>query len=132
MKRSIWALVAGILVAIGATTLIDVVLHVAGVFPPLDRPINDLQAALATSYRIVTSVAGAWLTARLAPSKPMTHVLILCGLGVVVGLITLLATWNMGLGPRWYPVALMVLAIPQAWAGGKIYESQSRSPTGAS
>jgi|SRR5690242_4339688 len=132
MKRSIWALVAGILVAIGATTLIDVVLHVAGVFPPLDRPINDLQAALATSYRIVTSVAGAWLTARLAPSKPMTHVLILGGLGVVVGLIGLLATWNMGLGPRWYPVALMVLAIPQAWAGGKIYESQSRSPTGAS
>jgi hypothetical protein len=35
------------------------------------------------------------------------------------------ATWNMGLGPRWYPIALVVLAIPQCWAGGKIYELQS-------
>lgn len=126
MKRSIWAVVAGILVAIGVTTVIDVLLHVAGVFPPLDQPINNSQAALATSYRIVISVAAAWLTARLAPGKPMKHVMILGYLGVVAGLIGVLVTWNKGLGPRWYSVALVVLAIPQAWAGGKIYEARSR------
>lgn len=41
------------------------------------------------------------------------------GLLAVVGIV---ATSNRGLGPRWYPVALAVLAIPQCWLGGKLYE----------
>jgi hypothetical protein len=36
-----------------------------------------------------------------------------------------LVTWNLNLGPRWYPVALAVLAIPQCWLGAKIHEMQS-------
>ena len=58
-RKSIWALVAGVLVIIVVTTLVDILLHVTGVFP------------------------------------------------------------------RWYPISLVVLAIPQCWAGGKIYEMQS-------
>ena len=124
-KRSIWAVVAGVLVIIGVTTLVDIVLHAAGVFPPMEQPINDALALLATSYRIVISIGGAWLTARLAPDKPMKHAMILGYVGVALGLVGLVATWNLGLGPRWYPIALVVLAIPQCWAGGKIYEMQS-------
>src|SRR2546422_1329849 len=123
MKKSIWAVVAGVLVIVGLTTVVDIVLHVAGVYPPLDQPIDTSQALLATSYRIVISVAGAWLTARLAPGKPMKHALILGYVGVVLGLVGLLASWNKGLGPRWYPVALVVLAIPQCWAGGGVFEA---------
>src|SRR5438876_5989387 len=70
-KQSIWAVVAGAVVAIVATTLVDVVLHIAHVFPPINDPINDALALLATSYRILIGVAGAWLTARLAPDKPL-------------------------------------------------------------
>ena len=125
MKTSIWAVVAGVLVIIVVTTLVDIVLHLARVFPPMDQPINDSLALLATSYRIVISVGGAWLTARLAPDKPMKHALILGLAGTVLGLVGVVATWNSGLGPRWYPVALAVLAIPQCWAGGRIYEMQS-------
>ena len=88
-------------------------------------PFNDGLAALATLYRIVISIGGAWLTARLAPSRPMKHVMILGIVGLVLGLVGVVATWNLGLGPRWYPIALAVLAIPQCWAGGKIYELQS-------
>src|SRR2546426_3137583 len=80
-KQSIWAVVAGAVVAIVATTLVDVVLHIAHVFPPINDPINDALALLATSYRIVIGVAGAWLTARLAPDKPLKHALILGYLG---------------------------------------------------
>ena len=80
---------------------------------------------LAISYRVIISVGGAWLTARLAPEKPLKHAMILGYVGVVLGLVGLVATWNLGLGPRWYPVALVVLAIPQCWAGGKIYEMQA-------
>ena len=124
-KRSIWAVVAGVLVIIVVTTLVDIVLHVIGVFPPVDQPISDALALLATTYRIVISVGGAWLTARLAPQNPMKHAMILGVVGVVLGLVGVVATWNLGLGPRWYPIALVVLAIPQCWAGGKLYEMQS-------
>ena len=120
-KKSIWAVVAGVLVIIVVTTLVDIVLHLAHVFPPMDQPINDSLALLATSYRIVISVGGAWLTARLAPDKPMKHALILGLVGTVLGLVGVVATWNRGLGPRWYPIALAVLAIPQCWVGGRLY-----------
>ncbi len=123
--RSIWAVAAGVLVIIVVTTLVDIVLHVAGVFPPMDQPINDALALLATSYRIVISVVGAWFTARLAPDKPLKHALILGYVGVVLGLVGVVTTWHLGLGPKWYPIALVVLAIPQCWAGGRIYELQS-------
>ncbi|TMQ53401.1 MAG: hypothetical protein E6K74_09340 [Candidatus Eisenbacteria bacterium] len=125
-KKSIWAVVAGVLVIIAVTTLVDIVLHVTGIFPPMDQPINDALALLATSYRIVISIGGAWVTARLAPEKPMKHAIILGCVGVVLGLVGVLATWNLELGPRWYPIALAVLAIPQCWVGGKLYEIQSR------
>jgi hypothetical protein len=123
-RRSLWAIAAGVLVAIVVTTLVDIALHFARVFPPIDQPIDDRLALLATSYRIPISIGGAWLTTRLAPGNPMKHVMILGGLGVIVGLVGVVATWNMGLGPRWYPIALVVLAIPQSWIGGRIYQMQ--------
>ena len=125
-KKSIWAVVAGVLVIIVATTFVDIVLHATSVFPPIDQPINNALALLATSYRVVISVGGAWLTARLAPDRPMKHAMILGAVGTVLGLVGVVATWNLGLGPRWYPILLVVLAIPQCWVGGKIYEMRSR------
>jgi hypothetical protein len=124
-KQSIWAVVAGVLVIIVASTLVDIVLHALGVFPPIDQPINNSLALLATSYRVVISIGGAWLTARLAPDKPLKHAMILGLVGTVLGLVGVVATWNRGLGPRWYPVMLAVLAIPQCWVGGKLYEMRS-------
>ena len=123
--RSFWAVAAGVLVVIIVTTLVDTVLHATGIYPPVGQPMNDTLALLATSYRIVISIGGAWLTARLAPHAPMKHALILGVVGTVLGLVGVVATWNMGLGPRWYAIALAVLAIPQCWAGGKLYEMQS-------
>ena len=93
MKKSILAVVAGVVFIIVVTTLVDIALHAAGVYPAWD--------------------------------KPMKHALIIGGVGVILGLVGLAATWNANLGPKWYPIALVVLAIPQCWAGGKIYEMQS-------
>ena len=124
-KRSILAVVAGVLFIIIVTTLVDFALHAAGVYPPITQPITDGLAALATVYRVAISIAGAWITARLAPEKPMKHALILGVVGVFLGLVGVVATWNLGLGPRWYPIALVVLAVPQCWVGGKLYEMQS-------
>jgi len=123
-SRSVWAVVAGVLFIIVVTTLVDIVLHVTKVFPPMNQPIDDRLALLATSYRIVISIFGAWLTARLAPNRPMRHALILGLVGVVLGTVGIVSTWNLGLGPRWYAILLAVLAIPQCWVGGKIYTAR--------
>jgi hypothetical protein len=125
-RKSVWPVAAGLIFIIGVTTLVDTVLHLAGVYPPMNQPIDDSLALLATVYRVIVSIAGAWLTARLAPDQPMKHAMALGYVGIALGLVGLVATWNLGLGPRWYPVALVVLAIPQCWVGGKIYEAASR------
>jgi len=127
-RKSVWAVVAGVLFILIVTTLVDIALHALGVFPPMDQPLDDKLSLLATSYRIVISIGGAWLTARLAPANPMKHALILGLVGTVLGLVGVVATWNRGLGPRWYPIALAVLAIPQCWVGGKLYEMRSGRP----
>ncbi len=122
--RSLWAVAAGVLVIVIGSTVVDLVLHAMHFFPPMDQPITDAQAAVATGYRFVISVGGAWLTARLAPSAPLKHAIILGVVGTALGLLGVVLTWNMGLGPRWYAVALAVLAVPQCWIGGKIYVAQ--------
>ena len=128
--RSVWAILAGVLVAVVVTTLIDIALHALGVFPPLEQPLTDRLAVVASSYRIIIGIACAWLTARLAPRDPMRHAIVLGALGAAVALIGAVATWNLGLGPRWYPVSLVVLALPQSWAGGELFErGQPNEPT---
>jgi len=124
-RKSAWAVIAGVLVIIVVTTLIDIVLHLTGVYPSMGQPLNGPLAILATSYRVVIGVGGAWLTARLAPDKPIKHALILGYVGVFLGLVGAAATWNRGLGPRWYPIALVLLAVPQCWAGARIFELQA-------
>jgi len=52
--------------------------------------------------------------------------LILGAISVVLGLLGLAATWDKGLGPRWYPGALVLLALPRSWVGGKLYKIQVR------
>jgi hypothetical protein len=124
--KSVWAVIAGALVTIAVTTVVDVLLHLAGVFPAMGEPLTDGLSLVATSYRIVISVGAAWLTARLAPNRPMAHALVLGVVGTVLGLVGVIATWDLGLGPRWYPIALAVLALPQCWIGGRLFEMRRR------
>jgi hypothetical protein len=126
--RSFGAIVAGLVFTVIVSTVVDALLHSVGFFPSLDQPIDNLQSLVATAYRFVISAAGAWLTARLAPSNPLRHAMILGYLGTVLGLVGVVFTWNAGLGPRWYPIALAALAIPQCWLGGWLYESRNAAP----
>lgn len=67
--------------------------------------------------------AGALVT--IVATTAVDHVMILGAVGVVLATAGVVATWNLGLGPRWYPISLAVLALPQCWVGGKVYEWQS-------
>jgi hypothetical protein len=122
--RSIGAVLAGIVTGIVPTLGTDVVLHAVGVFPPMGQSMEGYGGALllATIYRTVYGVAGSYVTARLAPDRPMGHSLVGGVLGLVVSTVGAVVTWNKGpaFGPHWYPLALIVLAMPTAWVGGKL------------
>jgi hypothetical protein len=119
--RRIGAVLAGLLVIIILSTAIDVVLHATGVFPPWGRPMSDGLFALATAYRIVISIGGCYIATRLAPDRPMQHALVLGVIGVVLSIIGAVLIIGRGpeFGPMWYPLALVVSAMPCAWVGGR-------------
>jgi len=122
--RSIGALLAGMLVGIILTVGTDIVLHVIGVFPPWGHSMVGFDGALllATVYRTVYGVAASYIIARLAPDRPMQHALVGGFVGLAVSILGAALTWNKGpaFGPHWYPLALVVLAMPQAWVGAKL------------
>jgi len=124
--RSIGAVVAGFLLNAIPATLVDVVLHTVKFYPPWGQPIDDTASAVATGYRVVFGVLGSYATARLAPQKPMAHALALGVFGFVLCVASVIGTWKMNLGPHWYPMALAVISIPCAWAGGKLFEMRVR------
>ncbi|HVP56238.1 MAG TPA: hypothetical protein VMU45_14705 [Candidatus Eisenbacteria bacterium] len=130
LGRSLLALLAGMLVGIVLSDGTDVVMHVIGLFPALGQPVSSPLLLLATAYRSVYGVFSSYIAARIAPSSPMTHALVLGMVGLVVSIVGAVVTWNKGpaFGPHWYPVALIVLAMPTAWLGGKLRLMQLAQP----
>jgi hypothetical protein len=69
-------------------------------------------------YRSIYTVAGGYVTAILATNRPMRHAVILGIIGIVAGTVGTIANWDKG--SHWYPIALIVLALPCTWLGGKL------------
>ena len=116
--RSILAVLAGMVFIVAASTATDWVLCKT-ILPEMastHAPPADL--ALALAYRTVFGVAGGWITAKLAPSRPMTHAIVLGAIGTLAALAGAVAMWSVG--QQWYPLALVVLALPQCWLGARI------------
>ena len=118
--RSIVAVFAGMLAVVVLSLGTDLALHAAGVFPALGDRMSDRLFMLATVYRTIYAVLGGYITARLAPNRPMQHALLNGLIGVALSTLGAVVTWNRALGPHWYPLALVVTALPTAWLGGKI------------
>ncbi len=118
--RSIGALLAGMLAVVILSLGTDLALHAAGIFPALGDRMSDNLFVLATVYRTIYAVLGGYITARLAPNRPMQHALLNGLIGVALSTLGAVVTWNRALGPHWYPLALVVTALPTAWLGGKL------------
>ena len=119
--RSIGAIVAGFLAIVVLSTLTDLLLHATGVYPPWFQRMPDRLFLLATAYRCVYAVLGGYITARLAPARPIMHALILGAIGVVGNAAGAVATWNQPeLGPRWYPIVLIATSVPFVWLGARL------------
>ena len=122
--KSVGAFFAGMLTGIVLSLGTDAALRAAGICPPFPQPFTGPLFLLATAYRTVYGVASAYLTARLAPRRPMKHALALGWAGLAANTAGLVVAWNKpALGPLWYPLALTVLAMPTAWMGGWLVKS---------
>lgn len=126
LARSVGALFAGFVVNVALSLGTDVGLHAIGIVPAVSQLWTDPQLMLATAYRALYGVLSSYLVARLAPRRPLEHALVGGAIGMALCIAAGAATWNRGLGPHWYGLALIVLAMPTAWAGGKIFVLQKR------
>ncbi len=121
--RGVGAVLVGLFAVIVLSIATDIVLHATGIFPPWGQPMADALFLLATAYRVVYAVAGSYIAARLAPDRPMRHALALGVVGLALSIVGAMATWGRGpaFGPAWYPLALVLTALPCAWLGGVLH-----------
>jgi hypothetical protein len=124
--RSAAAIAIGFVAVAALSLATDQVLHVLGVYPPWGEPMHEAGLnLLALAYRCVYTVAGMYLTAKLAPHSPVKHALVAGAIGTLVATAGAIATIPMDLGPSWYPIALAVTAMPLAWLGGALQRARA-------
>jgi hypothetical protein len=121
--KSIGAILAGVITIAVLSNGTDAILEATGVFPPVKEQMEHgfttaWMVILAFVYRLIFTVAGGYITAALAPNRPMRHAMILGIVGVVLSLLGAIATW--GITPAWFSISLIVLALPCVWLGGKL------------
>lgn len=122
MARSVVAVIAGFVAVAGLSLATDQLFHVFEVYPPWGQPMFDTaDNLLALSYRVVYTVLGGFITARMAPRAPMRHVMILGLIELAAGTAGIIGAITMAdLGPDWYPIAIAVTAYPCTWMGGRV------------
>ncbi len=123
--RTVLAILAGFVVVVVLSIGTDAILHALKIYPTLGQGMSDQLFLLATAYRILYGIIGSYVTARLAPDRPMWHAMVGGVIGLILSIVGAVATWkHTEMGPHWYPLALVVTALPSAWLGGKIRETQ--------
>jgi hypothetical protein len=117
--KSIGAILGGFVAVAVLSIFTDSVLESAGIFPPIGTGIfSTWMLLLALIYRCAYTVIGGYVTASLAPDRPLRHAIILGIIGTIAATIGAIAGWD--LSQHWYPIALVVTALPCTWLGGKV------------
>ena len=121
--RSTSAVLLGFVAVVVLSLGTDQVLHALGVYPPWGQPMYDVSLnLLALAYRSVYAVVGSYIAARFAPHAPMRHALALGVVGLVLSVVGAVVAGSMvDASPTWYPVALVLVAMPCAWLGGVLH-----------
>lgn len=128
--KSIGAVLAGIIIIVVLSTVTDIALESTGFMkiPFIGNPWWIILLALV--YRIIYTGAGGYVTAVLAPGRPMRHAIILGIIGTVLGTLGAIASWERA--PSWFMIGIIVTALPCTWLGGKLQERKKKmksSPT---
>lgn len=123
-RRSAAAIFLGFAAVVVLSLGTDQLLHVLQVYPPWGQPMNDTGLLLlALAYRMVYTAAGGYIAARLAPSAPMRHAVILGLIGLIPGTAGVVAGASADLGPLWFPVAIAASGLPCCWLGGVLHRA---------
>ena len=132
LGRSVLALLAGFLVVVVLSLGADELFHLLNVYPPWGVPMYEPRLnLLALTYRSIFTFIGGYVTARFAPYSPMRHVLVGCGIGLVLGALGVVAATTAELGPIWYPVAVAVTGPVFNWLGGLLFVRNAVLRSGA-
>ncbi len=122
LGRSALAVFAGFVAVVVLSMGADEVMYAVHVFPPREQPMQAPSLfALALAYRCAAGVAGSWVAARLAPSHPMRHALIVGAVGLALSLLGAILMAGNEQGPAWYSWGLVASTIPCAWLGGLLH-----------
>lgn len=118
--KSIRAALAGMLTGIVLSLGTDYILTSTGVLPQSNLWVPAQLIGFVLFYRTAYNVLGSYIIARLAPSHPMRHAIIVGILGTAVSIVGAIATRDMNLGPAWYAWTLAALTLPSAWLGAML------------
>ncbi|MEO8672164.1 MAG: hypothetical protein ABI411_12680 [Tahibacter sp.] len=123
LLRSTVAILAGFIVVVVLSTATDIAMHASGVYPAMGQGMSDSLWLLATAYRVLYAIAGGYLTARLAPDRPVAHAIVLGTIGIVMCTLGVVLTWDKGpdFGPKWYGLGLYLTTIPCTWLGAILF-----------
>ena len=126
--RSIAAVFFGFLTVVVLSLGTDQILHLVHFYPPWGDPMWDpTQNLAALLYRCLYTVIGGYVASWTAPHTPMRHVWILGIIGLMMGTLGAVGTWNLKLGPHWYPIAIAVTGLPLTLLGGVLQRKSGRS-----
>ena len=132
------ALLRSILAVVTGFALIGALAHgtglllqgaMPGAFDATGSPTTVPLLLLTTLYVGVYATLGCYVAARLAPSRPMTHALVLGVLGLALNVTTSVALW--GSVPAWYLGVNVALTMAWAWLGGRLRERELDRPAAA-
>jgi hypothetical protein len=125
MGRSILAIVVGFVLTGALNVGTQMLLQGAApeMFPPAGTPnVNMTSLLLICAYVAVYGVLGCYVTARLAPSRPLLHALSMGGLALAMSIPMTMSAWNDA--PAWFNVYNLLAVMPYAYLGGRIRERE--------
>ena len=129
--RSILAVVTGFVLigalALGTGALLQGVMPAS--FDAAGNPTTVSLMLLTTLYVGAYATLGCYVAARLAPSHPMRHALVLGVLGLALNATTAVAI--RGTVPDWYLGLNLALTMAWAWLGGRLRERELGRSHGA-
>lgn len=119
--KSIGVIVLGFMVSALLSILTDYLLESIGVLSsPNEGLFITWMIVVVLFYRGVYTAVSGYIVARLAPSRPMLHAMILGIIGVAIVLIAIQNPEFKTKAPLWFGYALAAITLPCMWLGVKI------------
>ena len=123
-RKSVWPIIAGFLLLAVLSVGADMILR--GCFPkafgPSEAPMGALASVVTIFYASAFGVLSSYLTAALAPNRPVTHALALGAIVFLFALGGLISSWHRA--PAWFNFGFLVVVFASAWLGGVIRARQ--------